>query len=184
MKKETYLKIMNKLENDELALYVSGFTTIFVFLIAVFYIILFGYQYFLSDKGFGFYVNPKDIKQINYVLVPLIGFIFVTIFRKKYNKQRPYELYEFTPLYRKYKNPAKRKHGQSFPSRHVYSAFAIGMACLSVNPIIGIGVLVMGFWLAIFRVVMGVHFPSDVIAGALIGIFLGLIGNFILPAIL
>jgi membrane-associated phospholipid phosphatase len=184
MKKETYENIMDKLRKDDLSSYIGAFTSIFVFVIALIYIILFVMQFLLSENGFGFYLKDLNILKINYVLVPMLGFTAVSIYRKKVNSPRPYEVYEFTPLYKKYMNPAKRKQGQSFPSRHVYSAFAIGMAVLSVYSWLGIVVLIMGAWMALFRVIMGVHFPRDVIAGALIGTALGLVGNIIMPIIL
>ncbi|MCR5624698.1 MAG: phosphatase PAP2 family protein [Lachnospiraceae bacterium] len=184
MKKETYEHIMKQLEKDELSNYIQGFTSIFVFVTGLTYIVGFIYLYFFSGNKIGFYVDLKDVRQINYILVPLLGFIVVTIYRKLRNAPRPYEVYEFTPLYRKFRNPAKRKKGESFPSRHVFSCFAVGYAVFSVFKPLGIAIIVMAVWLGIFRVVMGVHFPKDVIASAIIASILGIVGNIILPAVL
>ena len=83
--------------------------------------------------------------------------------REKINAKRPYELYGFKPLIKKDTN------GLSFPSRHVFSIFVIGGSIWVINKILGTIILIMGLFLAIIRVIMGVHFPKDVIAGAVIG---------------
>ena len=65
------------------------------------------------------------------------------------------------------------------PSRHVFSAFIIGMAFLCIGEIpLGIIVFVCGLIIAIVRVISGVHFPKDVIVGALVGILCGVVGFF------
>lgn len=104
------------------------------------------------------------------VFVTGISFILVSVFRKMIDKERPYTKYNFVPLI------PKEKKGQSMPSRHVFSAFIIGMALLYVYPPAGIFIFVDGIAMGVIRVVTGVHFPRDVIAGAGIGILCGIIG--------
>lgn len=101
--------------------------------------------------------------------IPLISFVLMSFFRDKLNAPRPYEVFDTPPVI------PKNTKGHSFPSRHVFSIFTIAvtfLACAS-SPIFGIIVLVMGLALAYLRVITGVHFPKDVIAGALIGIICG-----------
>jgi glycosyltransferase involved in cell wall biosynthesis/membrane-associated phospholipid phosphatase len=57
----------------------------------------------------------------------------------------------------------------SFPSDHVTAAFAIGSALVLRLGFKWTPVLVAAALLAVARVVVGVHYPSDVIAGAVIG---------------
>jgi glycosyltransferase involved in cell wall biosynthesis/membrane-associated phospholipid phosphatase len=57
----------------------------------------------------------------------------------------------------------------SFPSDHVTAAFAIGSALVLRLGFRWTPVLVAAALLAVARVVVGVHYPSDVVAGALIG---------------
>ena len=66
------------------------------------------------------------------------------------------------------------------PSRHVFSAFVIGMAFLHMNIVLGIIILIIGCLMAVIRVIVGVHFPRDVIAGAVIGILSGIIGFYLI----
>ena len=69
----------------------------------------------------------------------------------------------------------KDKTGESFPSRHTLSAFLITMTGFYVYFPVGIVLAVMSLIIAITRVVSGVHFTKDVIAGAVIGILSGII---------
>jgi undecaprenyl-diphosphatase len=58
----------------------------------------------------------------------------------------------------------------SFPSDHATAAFAIAMAIWLRNRRAGTVAFAMAIVLAVSRVAVGVHYPSDVLAGALIGI--------------
>lgn len=104
------------------------------------------------------------------LFVPAIGFIVVTLFRKVCNAKRPYEVLDIQPLI------SRNKEGQSFPSRHAFSIFMIAMALWQVWPPVGIVFFVLGVLLACVRVIGGVHFPRDVIAGAVIAVAWGLVG--------
>jgi membrane-associated phospholipid phosphatase len=140
---------------------------------------------FLSEKKNDFrFVIPQELTKINLLLVPLIGVIGVSLLRKRLDHPRPYELYHFEPLYKSYADPKFRPHGAGFPSRHVFSIFIIAVCELPVYKLFGVVLLIMGVFLAVFRVIMGVHFPRDVIAGALLGSVLGVIGSIIIPMIL
>jgi undecaprenyl-diphosphatase len=57
----------------------------------------------------------------------------------------------------------------SFPSDHATAAFAIAVAIWLRNRTAGWLALAMAVILGVSRVVVGVHYPSDVIGGALIG---------------
>ena len=69
--------------------------------------------------------------------------------------------------------------GKSFPSRHTVSAFIIAMAFLYVNTNLGIIMLCLATAIGLTRILSGVHFVRDVVGGAAIGIFIGIIGFFI-----
>jgi membrane-associated phospholipid phosphatase len=62
----------------------------------------------------------------------------------------------------------------SFPSAHATSSFAVATAMCRVDPATSAAFLV-ALALALGRPYLGMHYPSDVLAGALIGIALGLI---------
>jgi undecaprenyl-diphosphatase len=64
---------------------------------------------------------------------------------------------------------AKHAADPGFPSDHATAAFAIAVALLLRNRAWGAIVLVFAAILAVGRVAMGIHYPSDVLGGAALG---------------
>ena len=65
----------------------------------------------------------------------------------------------------------------SFPSGHAARSFLIAIVAMGLGPV-GLGV-VLWIWaplVALARVSMGVHYVSDIVAGAIFGIIVALIG--------
>jgi membrane-associated phospholipid phosphatase len=58
----------------------------------------------------------------------------------------------------------------SFPSGHATTAGALAMALALLFPRFRVFFLLAGVWIAISRPVLGVHFPSDIVAGFAFGI--------------
>ena len=110
-----------------------------------------------------------------FIVVPGVSFVLVSIFRYLYNAPRPYDRAGA-------KEPIIKKDssGKSFPSRHVFSVFIIAVTAFQLWPAVGILIGIAGAAMAVIRVAGGVHYPRDVIAGALIGIVLGIAGYMIL----
>jgi membrane-associated phospholipid phosphatase len=102
------------------------------------------------------------------LLIPAVSFIVLTIIRAAINAPRPYEKEEIVPLIK------KDTKGKSMPSRHVFSAVVIAMSYLAVFPLFGILLLGLAGLSGIIRIIGGVHYPKDVIAGCLCGIVSGL----------
>jgi undecaprenyl-diphosphatase len=61
------------------------------------------------------------------------------------------------------------KTDASFPSDHASAAFGIAVAVLLIDPLAGILFAILAILIAIGRVVVGEHYPGDVLAGAAIG---------------
>lgn len=108
------------------------------------------------------------------ILIPGISFVLLSIYRDRINKPRPYEVFQMEPIIN------KKTQGHSFPSRHIFSIFIIATTIFYFHPLPGILVGLVGAALAFNRVVGGVHFVKDVVAGALIGIACGVIGFYII----
>jgi undecaprenyl-diphosphatase len=66
----------------------------------------------------------------------------------------------------------------SFPSGHTMTAFAVAVPLSLFYPSLSIGLLFCALSIATSRIVLGMHFLSDVVAGALIGTGLGYLGYF------
>jgi undecaprenyl-diphosphatase len=61
----------------------------------------------------------------------------------------------------------------SFPSGHTITAFAMALALSAFYPVMLLGLLFCAFSVALSRILLGMHFLSDVLAGAAIGSALG-----------
>ena len=134
-------------------------------------LVLLNLQWFQLLRG-GLNQTALDFMQCiaRAILVP--GFVFLggTLLRKKLNFPRPYEQPGFTPLVE------KETHGQSFPSRHALSAAVLAAVWFSFYPAVGGVMVAVTVAICVLRVLAGVHFPRDVIAGALLGFSLGIVG--------
>ena len=109
-------------------------------------------------------------KQVGiYLFIPASGFVILSFLRKKINAPRPYEEWDIKPLL------DRDSPGQSMPSRHVFSATIISMACLHASLSVGVILLVLSALLGLERVLGGVHFPKDVVIGYICGLVWGLI---------
>jgi len=61
----------------------------------------------------------------------------------------------------------------SFPSGHTITAFSVAVSLATFYPVLLLGLLFCAFSVALSRILLGMHFLSDVLAGAAIGSALG-----------
>lgn len=113
--------------------------------------------YLIMTKNNGIYA---------YIAVPAVSFAAVSVFRYILCAPRPYEVFGMAPLIK------KDTRGKSFPSRHVFSAFAVAASVFHFFRPAGAVLGVLGLVLAAVRVLGGVHFMKDVIAGFVLGTFM------------
>jgi membrane-associated phospholipid phosphatase len=100
-------------------------------------------------------------------LSPGIAWIFVKALKVVWRRRRPFQVLEgYSPL-------TYSPRDDSFPSGHTASVVAFLVAMSPLGP----GVtLVLSVWAALVsfsRFYLGVHFPSDILVGALIGLVSG-----------
>lgn len=115
-------------------------------------------------------LEPAPLAVIELLIITGVPFVALSVMRRLINAPRPYELLEF------YEKKPKGKSGCSFPSRHVFSVFVIASVIVPTNIALGITLFILGAVLGAMRVLLGVHFIRDVVAGALIGAVSGAIG--------
>ncbi|WP_042901667.1 phosphatase PAP2 family protein [Streptococcus mitis] len=104
-----------------------------------------------------------------YVFIPASGFVILSFLRKKINAPRPYEEWDIKPLL------DRDSPGQSMPSRHVFSATIISVACMHASLTMGMICLTLSAFLGLVRVLGGVHYPKDVLVGYACGLVWGVI---------
>lgn len=101
------------------------------------------------------------------VALPAMGFALLSAARARVNAPRPYEGTGLVPLL------SRDSQGRSFPSRHAFSAFTIASCWWYASPSVSAALLAAGVLLGLIRVGGGVHYPRDVVVGALCGIATG-----------
>ncbi len=158
---EWYNHIAGKIENKPIFLrLLRAFNRFMTVVMPIVYIALLVTTYFQEGLG-------RQI--LIYVFIPATGFVILSLLRKKINAPRPYEEWTIKPLL------DRDSPGQSMPSRHVFSATIISMACLHASLSVGVILLVLSALLGLARVLGGVHFPKDVVIGYICGLVWGLI---------
>ena len=97
----------------------------------------------------------------------LSRFIITNIIRWIWFRPRPFVQNHINLLFNY--NPQE----PSFPSGHAAFYFALATIVYSYNKKTGILFFIASFLISIARVFSGIHWPSDILAGALVGIFSG-----------
>ena len=158
---EWYDHIASKIENKPIFLrLLRTFNRFMTVVMPMIYLTLLATTYLQQGLG-------KQV--LIYVFIPASGFVILSFLRKKINAPRPYEEWDIKPLL------DRDSPGQSMPSRHVFSATIISMACLHASLSVGIILLILSALLGLVRVLGGVHFPKYVVVGYICGLVWGVI---------
>ena len=158
---EWYDHIAGNIENKPFLLsLLRTFNRFMTIVMPIVYLTLLTTIYF--REGFG-----KQV--LMYVFIPASGFVILSFLRKKINAPRPYEEWDIKPLL------DRDSPGQSMPSRHVFSATIISMACLHASLTMGMICLTLSAFLGLVRVLGGVHFPKDVVVGYICALVWGVL---------
>lgn len=114
------------------------------------------------------------------IIVPGASFLIVTALRALIDEERPYARMGYAPII------DKTTTGRSFPSRHAFCMFMIAASWLDLAvkthgalgavDALAIILFASAVLLGTIRVVAGVHYLKDVIAGAAIALVLAHIG--------
>lgn len=170
MKKEMYIKMTQPFrDNPDMAKGIHIANKLCTGVMYLAYPLLLVYLFF-----FGKYSSYFSFWKA--LFVPGISFVLLSVGRALINRPRPYEAFEIPPVI------PKDTKGNSFPSRHVFSATIIAVTFILMSPWSWLGLIffMISLALAVVRVVSGVHYISDVIAGILVAVMAGIIGYLIL----
>jgi len=106
----------------------------------------------------------------------ILGGVALLLFRKNFgiaelirlfwSRPRPFVENNVNLLIEKTSEP-------SFPSGHASACFALSYIVYHYNKKAGIVFFVASFLVSIARVFVGVHWPSDILGGAVVGVFAG-----------
>jgi phage replication-related protein YjqB (UPF0714/DUF867 family)/membrane-associated phospholipid phosphatase len=115
---------------------------------------------------------PTDLRgaaagTLTAMIAPMVAWVIVKAFKIHYRRRRPFQrldgFIQHTPA----------PLNDSFPSGHTASVFAFAVAMLAFGPVVSGWVTLWAAAVAYSRYYLGVHFPSDIFVGALIGILAG-----------
>lgn len=164
MNRQQYIERINHIRSKPLLFsIVKACYYVVPYIIGALYVGVIALEWYRIVKGSEGYNNAIVI-----ISGPALALVIVSVYRKLVNAKRPYEIYEYEPLI------AKNKAGESFPSRHTASAFAIATACLVSSVWVGTVAYFLAAVVAYVRIAVGVHFTRDVAAGAVTGV--GIVG--------
>ena len=107
----------------------------------------------------------KSKKLIPFILAPTTAFLTVHIIRYIYLRPRPFVALEIESL-------IDHAANGSLPSMHAVSAFVIGMVVWYTHKRVGRYVLALATITGVSRVMVGVHYPLDIVVGGILAILI------------
>lgn len=116
-----------------------------------------------SQNPGGFVFAPAATSILSAIAVRLVNEPLTRVMKRR----RPFEQSLSQPL-------LHHDEGGSFPSNHAAGAFALAIGFISPSPYFSV-LLVLAVLLAVARVYTGLHYVTDVIAGAVNGITVALL---------
>jgi len=109
------------------------------------------------------FASNKD-KTLLYALVSgiLARSVFTQVLKDIFNRPRPSELLHLTTIL--------FEHDPAFPSGHASFMFALSFYCLLFgNKKVGFVLLLVALFNGLARVILGLHWPLDIVAGIMVG---------------
>jgi undecaprenyl-diphosphatase len=99
----------------------------------------------------------------------LVGTIIYKWLKAKTSRPRPFNIYQQISL------RSIPLDQFSFPSGHTLHAVIFTLVSIHYYPMLSIGLIPFTILIGLSRPILGLHYPSDVLVGALVGIFISLI---------
>ncbi len=124
-----------------------------------------------------FAVEPRDENLLSAFGLSVLAFLIsrglvVSVINLAYKKARPYQQFKFEPAETRFFS-FRDEVNDSFPSRHTIAYFSVASVVVLFYPSVGLVLLGSAVLAGIGRVVMGWHWPLDILAGMVIGSLVG-----------
>jgi len=126
------------------------------------------YAYYIIDACFYATTEIKELTKLFFVLP--FCFFLVNVLRLAIPRPRPYseDGAGITPICKKIRSDTR-----SFPSRHMACATCIALHFFPALLPIGIFLMLFVALLGYTRFATGLHYPSDLVGGAIVGLLVG-----------
>ena len=118
---------------------------------------------YLSVGGWLIYNSDTRLKA--FILIPAAVYLTVKSIPLLYNRRRPFAKLNLKSL-------VKQRQDHSFPSTHTASSLIISLAVLNISLELGILMIIVAVITALTRIMIGVHYPTDIIGAWLIALVL------------
>lgn len=139
---------------DSLIIFLAEYLPYLVFLSIIFFL----WSYRLSRK-----LQKQILLTLAFGLILSLG---VTSFcRFLWPRPRPFLSFPINNLL--------TENSSSFPSRHATIFFALATIVFSFQKKWGLGLFLAAFLISLARVAAGIHYPSDILGGLIIGFLIG-----------
>jgi undecaprenyl-diphosphatase len=103
-------------------------------------------------------------------LAATVGYLTYKAIKRRTARLRPFEKHTHITAYAPPPDP------HSFPSGHTLNAVVLAMSLAFLMPLLAPLVVLWILMMGLARVVLGLHYPSDVVAGILLGTLIGAFG--------
>ncbi|WP_350344929.1 phosphatase PAP2 family protein [Proteinivorax tanatarense] len=126
-------------------------------------------MFFIISFAIIVFLEILKSKKILYVS-KYLSIIFITytvnqLLRRLVERERPFVVNDFSSM-------IEHSASYSFPSNHAAMSFIVALTIYRLNRKLGRCFLVLAGLVSLSRVYVGVHYPSDIIAGAVLAILI------------
>ena len=125
--------------------------------------------FWLIGLGLLWWLGPEEWKQLALVMIIGILITAVVVMAIKFTVRRRRPQGEWGQIYRS-------TDPHSFPSGHAARSMLLAVLAVGLGPLwLGLSLLIWAPLVGLARIILGVHYPSDILAGMALGLIMGVL---------